>query len=145
MKSKMQAEAADPLAGARAGRTTRQRRIILEQLRALKTHPTADELYLMVRQVLPRVSLGTVYRNLDVLHRQGHVLRLAGPQTRFDGSVHPHYHVRCVECGQVRDIQVRAGADLKAAVRDAAGFEVTGVHMEFVGRCSRCRKARRSK
>lgn len=133
------AEESQPLTGLRQGRMTRQRRVILEQLRALKTHPTADELYMIVRRELPRVSLGTVYRNLDVLHKQGEVLRLAGPQTRFDGNVHEHYHVRCVKCGKVRDVEVRPVADVKAVVRDAGDFEILGMRVEFVGRCSQCR------
>ena len=68
-------------------RNTPQRRIILEELCAVTTHPTAGELYGIVRRRLPRVSLGTVYRNLEVLYANGVINKLdyAGAEARFDG------------------------------------------------------------
>ena len=61
---------------------TRQRRVILEALRGTTSHPTADEVYEMVRRRLPRISLGTVYRNLEILSGEGLVakLEMAGTQ-----------------------------------------------------------------
>ena len=72
---------------------TVQRRVIMDELRALKTHPTADELYRIVRIRLPKISLGTVYRNLSILAESGMIRRLdsAGRQTRFDADISPHY------------------------------------------------------
>ena len=83
-------------------RMTTQRQVILEELRKLKSHPTAGELCQIVRQRLPRISLGTVYRNLEILSRSGVVLKLdvAGLEMRFDGTVDNHYHVRCLDCGR---------------------------------------------
>ena len=82
-------------------RMTRQRAVILEELRKVKTHPTADELYSIVRERLPRISLGTVYRNLDFLADTGEIRRLeaAGTTKRFDGDISWHQHVRCIHCG----------------------------------------------
>ncbi len=87
-------------------RMTKQRAIILETLRELRSHPTADELYAIVKQKLPRISLGTVYRNLDLLSSSGEItlLEQAGQQKRFDGNTMPHHHVRCTVCGRVGDI-----------------------------------------
>ncbi len=87
-------------------RHTPQRQVILDELHALHTHPTAAELYALVRQRLPRISLGTVYRNLEVLCEDGlaRQLPLAGADTRYDGQVHRHDHVRCTACGIVRDL-----------------------------------------
>ena len=72
-------------------RMTRQRAVILEELRKVKTHPTADELYSIVRERLPRISLGTVYRNLDFLTESKEILKLesAGSIRRFDGDTRP--------------------------------------------------------
>ena len=88
---------------------TKQRRVILDEFRKLKSHPSADELYGRVRRLLPRISLGTVYRNLEVLSQQGVVqkVELGGPQRRYDGDITTHYHVRCVECGRVEDAPVK--------------------------------------
>jgi len=78
-------------------RITRQRRVILEELQRTKSHPTADELYRKVRRRLPRISLGTVYRNLELLSRSGLIrkLEIGGGKMRFDGIVEPHYHIHC--------------------------------------------------
>ena len=78
-------------------RMTNQRRIILEELRKVDTHPTVDELYTIVKARMPHISLGTVYRNLDLLAEMGEVLKMdsAGNMRRFDGRVEPHRHVRC--------------------------------------------------
>jgi len=129
------------MAEQRPQRMTRQRKIILEELRKLKTHPTADELYDAVRARLPRISLGTVYRNLDVLQENGEVLKLesAGSQKRFDGDMHPHYHVRCVQCGRVGDVLAEV-EDVDVRGLSAPGFEITGGTIEFFGICDQCRE-----
>ena len=88
-------------------RNTRQRQIVLEALRATCEHPTAGELYKTVRERMPRISLGTVYRNLEILQETGQAVRLAGcsgQEARYDGRCDPHLHLVCGECGGVRDL-----------------------------------------
>ncbi|MBA4358220.1 MAG: transcriptional repressor, partial [Desulfovibrio sp.] len=89
-------------------RMTTQRQVILEELRGLKSHPTAGELCQLVRKKLPRVSLGTVYRNLEILSRSGVIQKIdvAGVEMRFDGDISNHYHLRCVGCGRVFDVEM---------------------------------------
>ena len=119
-------------------RLTRQRKVILEALRSVKTHPTADEVYDMVRQELPRISLGTVYRNLEVLSEMGLIqkLEMAGLQKRFDGNPEPHYHIRCLNCGCVRDVDVEMNLDMME--KNMSGFLVHGYRLEFFGICPDC-------
>lgn len=124
-------------------RMTKQRRIILEELRKLTSHPTADELYEIVRERLPRVSLGTVYRNLEVLSESGEILKLesAGSQKRFDGNAREHLHVRCMHCGRVGDVE--AVADVKMpdlGIFKCECFSITRAALEFYGICDHCRK-----
>lgn len=128
---------------ANIARMTRQRRIILEELRQLTTHPTADDLYEIVRKRLPRISLGTVYRNLDVLSRTGVILRLemGGSQYRFDGNPWPHAHVRCVHCGRVADVHAEQTPVPLPGPDAACGYHVTGYRMEYTGTCPECRSA----
>ena len=119
-------------------RMTKQRRIILDELRKVTSHPTADELYEIVRRRLPRISLGTVYRNLEVLSENGEVLKLesAGSQKRFDGDVSDHCHVRCVRCGKVGDVM--GSVPMPSTRVDAPGFTVTRASVEFYGVCDEC-------
>ena len=128
-------------------RMTRQRRVILDELRKVRSHPTADELYARVRRRLPRISLGTVYRNLNILTELGiiHTLELAGNQKRFDGTCDEHYHVRCLGCGRVDDVPAAPSAAIVNRIRRKLHYEIIGHRLEFVGYCPRCRKRRTRK
>lgn len=122
-------------------RNTRQREAILETLRSLKTHPTASELHEMIRKRLPRLSLGTVYRNLEAMAREGAIRRLVSGQgeARFDGDTSRHYHVRCVDCGRIADIHdLDADGFENDAIGRLTGFEILGVRLEFTGVCPDC-------
>lgn len=107
----------------------------------MKTHPTAAELFEIVRKRLPRISLGTVYRNLEVLHQDGKILKLemAGSEARFDGDTRKHHHIRCTSCAIVRDVEVAAPLDPTASVSDDAGFAIQGYKLKFLGLCPSCR------
>ena len=122
-------------------RNTRQRQVILEELRKLTSHPTAVGLYEIVRRRLPRISLGTVYRNLDLLAEAGVIQKLehSGAQTRFDGNVDAHDHVRCVRCGRIDDLHA-APLDLAGLKgNDLGGFEIVSYRLEFLAICPQCR------
>lgn len=123
-------------------RLTRQRRLILQALRSSKTHPTADELYEMVREKLPHISLGTVYRNLEIMASSGIIRKLetAGTQKRFDGILEDHYHVRCVRCGRVDDLPVKSIKAVDDAVIGVTDYQILSHHLEFAGLCPRCQK-----
>jgi len=125
-------------------RITRQRKVILEGLKNTTSHPTAGEIYDIVRQELPRVSLGTVYRNLEVLSRDGHIrkLDLYEGQKRFDGKTNPHYHMRCLSCGCIVDINLPPQTEIEKKVNIMNNCVVTGHKLEFSGLCSRCHKDR---
>lgn len=124
-------------------RNTRQREVILEALRQTTSHPTAAQLYEIVRRRLPKVSLGTIYRNLELLEELGKIrkLQLAPAEARFDGDPHPHDHIRCVRCGRIDDVPA-IPLDLSGSgCDDWVGYEVHGRHLEFFGVCSRCRNS----
>lgn len=128
-------------AAGKHSRMTRQRRLILEELRAVKSHPTAEEIYMLVRSRLPRISLGTVYRNLDVLcaGREIVCLESAGAQKRFDGNPAPHMHVRCVVCGRVGDVDGLVASPAVESVH-AENFQILSGRVEFDGICAGCRE-----
>lgn len=122
-------------------RNTPQRKILLEELSGLKTHPTASELFELVRKRLPRISLGTVYRNLEVLHEEGQIakLDLAGHEARFDAMVEPHSHVRCTRCDKVRDIPEMDSRKFQPTTGEMDGFLIQGFKLEYFGICPECR------
>ena len=125
---------------ARQPRMTRQRAAILEQFQTPNRHLTADEVYDLVRTKVPNVSLGTVYRNLELLSRDGLIrkLDLGGSQRSYDGGLHRHYHVRCVQCGRLDDVSAAPFGDLDAAAAGATEFRVLGHQLEFEGVCIDC-------
>lgn len=123
-------------------RMTRQRGLILKQLRRVTSHPTADEVYGMVRRRLPRISLATVYRNLEILAGRGEILRLdmAGRQRRYDGHLEHHYHVRCTRCGRVGDVYAAPIRFTETTFRGLSDYEIKGHRLELFGLCPRCKK-----
>ncbi len=121
-------------------RITTQRQIILEELLKVTSHPSANEVYDMVRKRLPRIGLGTVYRNLELMAETGMILKLevGGTQKRFDATVRPHYHVRCLECGKVDDIDIPVQEHINETAARASHYQILGHHIEFTGLCSDC-------
>jgi Fur family ferric uptake transcriptional regulator len=123
-------------------RTSNQRRVILEEIKKVNTHPTADEVYEIVRRRLPRISLGTVYRNLEVLSTCGLIQKI-GPisnQMRFDGNTSNHYHIRCVYCGRVEDAPIETVEEIENRIREETDYTIIGHTLEFVGVCPECGK-----
>lgn len=124
-------------------RLTAQRQIILEELGKVTSHPTANEVYDMVRKRLPRIGLGTVYRNLELMAETGLILKLevGGTQKRFDATTNLHYHVRCSECGRVDDIELPVQSKLDRLAAKACDYQILGHHIEFSGICPDCARA----
>jgi Fe2+ or Zn2+ uptake regulation protein len=121
-------------------RMTRQRKVILDEVRRENSHPSADEVYEMVRKRIPRISLGTVYRNLEILVEQGEIqkLELGGTVKRYDGIPKKHYHIRCIECGRVDDAPVAPLNQLEDALYGATVYTIIGHRLEFMGLCPNC-------
>lgn len=122
-------------------RRTKQRGIILDIVKNTKIHPTADWIYEKVRQMMPNISLGTVYRNLKILKEMGELNELdcLGSNARFDGNTCPHYHFTCQKCGAIVDIEEPVHKEIETAIAQKTGFEITYYCMGFFGKCSECR------
>ena len=121
-------------------RMTRQRRVILEELRKVKTHPSADEIYEIVRKRLPRISLGTVYRNLEKLSESGDIQKLEPGSSlkRFDGDPTDHCHIRCVRCDRIADAPMAPDLKIDLARVNSTDYEIIGHRLEFIGVCPIC-------
>lgn len=122
-------------------RFTEQRAAVFRYLSGTDVHPTADEVFLAVRQDLPDISLATVYKSLETLVGCGLAVKLtyAEESTRYDGRTDPHHHARCLACGRVTDIpgQITRG-EIDSLREQQSGFTVTGYRLELSGYCSRC-------
>ena len=121
-------------------RYSRQRELILEQLRSTTEHPTAEMLYQWLKPENPALSLGTVYRNLNLLADEGVIIRMAFPVERYDATTEPHSHFVCRECGSVYDLDVPYDGDLDQRAAADSGHRVAGHELFFAGVCARCIK-----
>jgi Fur family ferric uptake transcriptional regulator len=128
-------------------RNSLQRRIILEELQREKTHPSAQEIFERVRHRLPKISLGTVYRNLEQLAAHGMIQKIeaAGGQRRFDVDLSQHYHVRCQYCSRVEDAYLPSLSRLNQTFAQMSEYTIMGHRLEFYGICPRCREAAEKK
>ena len=120
-------------------RISLQREIILAELRKAATHLTADELYDRVRRHLPRISLGTVYRNLEQLAEYGEINKIesAGESKRFESDTRLHQHARCQKCGHLVNIMPPVQLP-DTRLLFLPDFTVTATHLEFSGLCHAC-------
>jgi len=126
-------------------RKSRQRDAILRVLMSTTSHPTAEWLYEEVKKEIPNISLGTIYRNLRAMKRQGEILELeqTGTYSRFDGNSANHYHFRCDGCGKVFDIDEPLVPGIDERVEKKTGFRVSHHRLEFRGLCRDCQTARK--
>ena len=120
---------------------SRQREEIIRVLRSTDTHPTAAWVYSKVKEAIPNISLGTVYRNLAALSVSGEILSLSVGDgfEHFDGNAAPHAHLHCRSCGKIFDAPVHG--DPLADIARANGLEPeTSSYIEY-GVCEKCKKA----
>jgi Fe2+ or Zn2+ uptake regulation protein len=127
-------------------RYSAQKEMIGEVLARLD-HPTAAEVYEEVRKGCPQISLGTVYRNLNLMAEEEELLRLSFPEApdRFDPNAQEHYHASCVRCGRIFDTDQHLSENLigeiDRAVEACTGVRVKSRVMLFKGVCELCQSA----
>ena len=117
-------------------RYSRQRELIYEALRQTEQHPTAEMIYQWLKPANPSLSLGTVYRNLNLLADEGAIRRMAFPVERYDAKTMPHPHFCCDQCGAVYDLHLPYDAELDRQALLASGHDVTGHEVVFHGICT---------
>lgn len=119
---------------------SRQRESIKEFLLTRKDHPTADVVYMNVRQKFPNISLGTVYRNLTLLADLGEIqrLRVGDGVDHFDADISEHYHFICKECGAVLDLEMDSIDEILQTAGEHFDGRITGHFTYFYGFCPSC-------
>lgn len=121
-------------------KNSKQRDAILRYLCSVTTHPDAEEIYIAVKRDIPNISLGTVYRNLNLLVQRGEILRLSLDEgfDRYDGNPAPHYHFKCTQCRKVIDISTPYINELNDIA--ASTGKVISHSVIFTGICRACCK-----
>ncbi|NQV42614.1 MAG: transcriptional repressor [Candidatus Marinimicrobia bacterium] len=119
-------------------RYSHQRETILNVVKSTLVHPTADWVYKETRKVIPNISLGTVYRNLNQLVESGRVLKLKDEaMVRYDGNIVRHDHFRCSACGKWYDIELLDQSIFKAFAEEH-NFRIESINLELEGTCKNC-------
>ncbi len=128
-------------------RMTNQREIILRELNTSQRHLAADELYDRVKKVMPRISLATVYRNLEILSEAGMIgkLEISGRQKRFDYDPSEHDHIYCVVCHRVDNLEMAHKGLTAEEFGAVVGYSVTGYRLEIIGVCPECQTKNENK
>jgi Fur family ferric uptake transcriptional regulator len=122
---------------------TTQRKAIIEELKKLKTHPTADQFYEVMRRKTPKISIASVYRNLEVLSSAGMIAKLevSGTQNRFDGDISMHYHLKCSKCGGFVDFSPKGSKTLSKSLDKVKelNMNIDNFNIVFNGLCDKCK------
>lgn len=124
-------------------RQTNQRQLILDYLLRCGQHPTAENIFLVIKQTLPKISLATVYRNLVKLEQDNLITAhsFLKQQTRYEFGVHPHYHFYCQKCHALHHLEIDSLLNLNYEVAARHGVTVNFHQMYFFGLCVSCKKA----
>ena len=119
---------------------SRQRESIKNYLFSHHTHPTAETVYNDLKKELPNISLGTVYRNLNLLADTGEILRISsgiGPD-HYDGNTSLHYHFICTKCRQILDLDLEALPEINRIAEESFRGRITNHVIHFFGQCPKC-------
>lgn len=116
-----------------------QRDIILDVLKSTKEHPTADTVYQMAREILPNISMGTVYRNLNQLVDSGMAIKVPGvfEKDRFDADTSRHSHLICEQCGAVIDFD-DSNYKINIKLNERNGAVPKSFSLVYYGLCPKC-------
>ncbi len=119
---------------------SRQRQSIQDYLANSYDHPTADMVYMHVKKEYPNISLGTVYRNLNLLTDMGEALKINTPNGghRFDGHTKPHNHFICTDCGEVVDLEMNEISNVQTLSGDTFNGNIESHSTVFFGKCGNC-------
>ena len=128
-------------------RNSKQKNIILASVKKLGNHPTADEVFIEARKLLPGISLSTVYRNLAILSKNGDLLSIdnLSSEIHFDHNTIKHSHVYCSTCGKVGDIYLPENGIEMFLSEKTYGFQIDGFSVTFSGTCNNCSILKNSK
>ena len=121
-------------------RNTIQKDLVRNAVYEMKRHVTANEVYECIKEAYPTIGKGTVYRNLDILIEEGALRKIEVPDgpNRFDFALNNHYHVRCIKCGNVSDVDMDEIPNLLERIHNTHGIKFLDYDILFKGICLKC-------
>lgn len=121
---------------------SKQRELILTALKENVLHPSAENIYKILKPDYPTISLATVYRNLNKMSSMGTIKKIEGLEDsdHFDHNTHEHYHLLCVKCNRIYDISSEVAPQVCKFVEKNLGFDVLEHEITFRGICPECKK-----
>ena len=121
-------------------RNTIQKDLVRNAVYEMKRHVTANEVYEFIKEAYPTIGKGTVYRNLDILIEEGALRKVEVPDgpNRFDFALNNHYHVRCIKCGNVSDVDMDEIPNLLERINNTHGIKFLDYDILFKGICLKC-------
>ncbi len=124
-------------------RNTIQRKLVLDAVNSLGSHPSPEEIYSFIVKTCPTISKATVYRNLKILSEEGAVLKIKTPDGAdcFDHNCHNHYHFQCMGCLKVFDVDIDYMHDIESRIKNRKGFSFMSHDVIFKGFCPNCQSA----
>lgn len=128
-------------------RNTIQKDLVRNAVYEMKRHVTANEVYEFIKEAYPTIGKGTVYRNLDILIEEGALRKIEVPDgpNRFDFALNNHYHVRCIKCDNVSDVDMDEIPNLLEKINNTHGIEFLDYDILFKGICLKCRGKEKEK
>ena len=116
--------------------------MVLDAVNEMHRHVTADQIYTFIKEKYPSIGRGTVYRNLGILVEEGKVRKVEVPDgsDRFDFTLENHYHVECVKCGEIFDVDMDVISELEKKRKDTHGMKYISHDVFFKGICQECQK-----
>lgn len=126
----------------RGGHMTHQRAAVYDYLSGVEHHPTAEEVFLSVKRKLPKISLATVYKNLEALVACEAISKLSygDGSARYDIRTDHHYHTRCLDCGRMWDLEAALDKSALEKIKPQPGFTISDFRLELLGHCQDCRR-----
>jgi Fur family ferric uptake transcriptional regulator/Fur family peroxide stress response transcriptional regulator len=115
------------------------REIIYDIISSTDIHPTAEWIYERAKKVIPTISLGTVYRNLNILKEEGRIIEIVDEKEgRFDAKTYKHFHFKCHSCGNIYDVENLDIINIDKNYFEKRGFSIEGCDIVFNGICNYC-------
>lgn len=115
-------------------KNTKQRELILKEIKKLKNHPTAEYIYEILREKDPTIGLCTVYRNLEKFASMGLIKKISGKTSKYDPTITNHHHIVCKICGKIEDIDFTID-DKKI---EEMGYKLDSIKINAI--CKNCKK-----